>query len=157
MKQSKTNAIRILESHNIPFSTHSYEVDENDLSGISVAQKIGAVEDSVFKTLVARGDKNGINIFCIPVTLELNLKKAASASGNKKIEMVKMKELFDLTGYIRGGCSPIGMKKQYPTYIDETAQLYDEIYISAGVRGMQVKIKTEDLIKIVNGSFAVLT
>ncbi len=153
MKQAKTNAIRILESHNILFTTHSYEVDENDLSGISVAQKIGAVEDSVFKTLVATGDKNGINIFCIPVSLELNLKKAASASGNKKIEMVKMKELFDLTGFIRGGCSPIGMKKQYPTYVDETAQLFEEIYVSAGIRGMQVKILPMELINLIHGQF----
>lgn len=157
MNQTKTNAIRILESYNIPISTYTYEVDENDLSGTTVAQKIGADADSVFKTLVARGDKNGICIFCIPVTLELNLKKAASASGNKKIEMVKMKELFDLTGYVRGGCSPIGMKKQYPTYIDETAQLFDEIYVSAGIRGMQVKVMPENLKRIINGNFKELT
>ena len=156
MKHTKTNAVRILESHNIPFSKHSYEVNKDDLSGTAVAQKIGAAADSVFKTLVARGDKNGINVFCIPVTLELNLKKAASASGNKKIEMVKMKELFDLTGYVRGGCSPIGMKKNYPTYIDETARLFDEIYVSAGIRGMQVKIKPNVLLELINASLAEL-
>jgi len=134
----KTNAIRILEKENIPHSIHTYLVDESDLSGITVANKIGVEPERVFKTLVTRGDKEGINIFCIPVTEELNLKKAAAVSGNKKVEMIKEKELFPLTGYVKGGCSPLGMKKKYPTYIDESAQLYDEIYVSAGVRGMQI-------------------
>ena len=134
----KTNAIRILEKENIPHSIHTYSVDESDLSGITVANKIGVEPERVFKTLVTRGDKEGINIFCIPVSEELNLKKAAAVSGNKKVEMIREKELFPLTGYIKGGCSPIGMKKKYPTYIDESAQLYDEIYMSAGVRGMQI-------------------
>ena len=151
---SKTNAIRILESRGIPFSVHSYEVDEEDLSGGTVAKKIGAEVETVFKTLVAEGDKNGINVFCIPVFEELNLKKAASISGNKKIEMVKVKELLPLTGYIRGGCSPIGMKKEYPTFIEETAQLFEKIYISAGVRGMQICLSPTDLQKTVNASFA---
>ena len=137
----KTNAIRILEKENISHSIHSYDVDESDLSGITVANKIGAEPERVFKTLVTRGDNSTINIFCIPVTEELNLKKAAVVSRNKKVEMIKEKELFPLTGYVKGGCSPIGMKKKYPTYIDETAQLFDEIYISAGVRGMQVRLK----------------
>jgi Cys-tRNA(Pro)/Cys-tRNA(Cys) deacylase len=108
---SKTNAIRILEANDIPYNTASYEVNENDLSGTSVAGKIGEDAEKVFKTLVANGDKNGINIFCVPVTAGLNLKKAALASGNKKIEMIKVKDLLPVTGYIRGGCSPIGMKK----------------------------------------------
>jgi len=148
---NKTNSIRTLEKENISHSIHTYPVsawqsqdgaaDESDLSGITVAKKIGAEPERVFKTLVTRGDKEGINIFCIPVTEELNLKKAAVASDNKKIEMIKEKELLPLTGYVKGGCSPIGMKKKYPTYIDETAQLFDEIYISAGVRGMQVRLK----------------
>ena len=141
----KTNAIRILEKENISHSIHTYDVDESDLSGITVANKIGAEPERVFKTLVTRGDKTGITVFCIPVTEELNLKKAAVASGNKKIEMIKEKELLPLTGYVKGGCSPIGMKKKFPTYIDETAQLSDEIYISAGVRGMQVRLKPEAL------------
>ena len=141
----KTNAIRILEKENISHSIHSYDVDESDLSGITVANKIGAEPERVFKTLVTRGDNSTINIFCIPVTEELNLKKAAVVSRNKKVEMIKEKELFPLTGYVKGGCSPIGMKKKYPTYIDQTAQLFDEIYISAGVRGMQVRLKPEDL------------
>jgi len=154
---SKTNAIRIIESHKILFNTVSYEVDENDLSGETVAKKINANPDSVFKTLVCIGDKSGHIVFCIPVTQELNLKKAAIASGNKKVEMIKLKDLLPLTGYIRGGCSPVGMKKLFPTYIDETAQLFQEIYVSAGVRGTQIKMNPEDLKNIVNGIFTDLT
>jgi Cys-tRNA(Pro)/Cys-tRNA(Cys) deacylase len=150
---SKTNAIRILESKNIPHTTHTYEVDENDLSGTTVAGKIDAKQETVFKTLVVAGDKNGINVFCIPVTEELNLKKAATVSGNKNIEMVKVKDLFNLTGYIRGGCSPIGMKKNYPVFIEETAQLFEKIYVSAGMRGMQVCLSPEDLKNAVNAEF----
>ncbi|HRP92100.1 MAG TPA: Cys-tRNA(Pro) deacylase [Ignavibacteriaceae bacterium] len=153
---SKTNAIRILESHKIKFETLSYEVDENDLSGETVALKIGTDAETVFKTLVCIGDKTGHIVFCIPVTEELNLKKAAIASGNKKVEMIKLKDLLPLTGYIRGGCSPIGMKKLFPTYIDETAQLFDEISISAGVRGTQIKLNPDDSLKIVNGSYVEL-
>ncbi len=154
---SKTNAIRIIESHKILFNTVSYEVDENDLSGETVAKKINADPESVFKTLVCIGDKSGHIVFCIPVTQELNLKKAATASGNKKVEMIKLKDLLPLTGYIRGGCSPVGMKKLFPTYIDETAQLFQDIYVSAGVRGTQIKINPEDLKNIVNGIFTDLT
>lgn len=151
---SKTNAIRILESHKIKFETVSYEVDENDLSGITVANKINAEPESVFKTLVCVGDKTGYVVFCIPVTQELNLKKAAAVSGNKKVEMIKLKDLFPLTGYVRGGCSPIGMKKLFPTYIDETAQLFEMIFVSAGMRGMQIKISPDDLLKIIDGNYA---
>ena len=154
MKLQKTNAVRLLEANNIQHSTLAYEVDENDLSGITVAKKIGVEAEKVFKTLVTRGDKTGINVFCIPVTEELNLKKAAVACGDKKIEMIKEKELLPLTGYIKGGCSPIGMKKHYPTFIDETAQLFEEISISAGIRGMQIMIKPDDLAKIVGNNFA---
>jgi Cys-tRNA(Pro)/Cys-tRNA(Cys) deacylase len=151
---SKTNAIRILEARNIPHSIHLYEVDEDDLSGITVANKINAKQETVFKTLVASGDKNGINVFCLPVTEELNLKKAAAASKNKNIELVKVKDLFEITGYIRGGCSPLGMKKNFPTYIEETAQLFEKIYISAGIRGMQICLSPEDLKNAVNAEFA---
>ena len=154
MKVQKTNAVRLLEASNIRHSVLTYDVDENDLSGITVANKIGVEPERVFKTLVTRGEKTGINVFCIPVTTELNLKKAASVCGDKKIEMIKEKELLPLTGYIKGGCSPIGMKKQYRTFIDETAQLFDKISISAGVRGMQIMIKPENLAKIVEGIFA---
>ena len=151
---SKTNAIRILESHKIKFEKVSYEVDADDLNGETVANKVGAEPDTVFKTLVCVGDKTGYVVFCIPVTQELNLKKAAAVSGNKKIEMIKLKELLPLTGYIRGGCSPIGMKKQFPTYIDETAQLFENIFVSAGVRGMQMKLNSSDLLKLVDGVYA---
>jgi Cys-tRNA(Pro)/Cys-tRNA(Cys) deacylase len=151
---AKTNAMRILEANNIGYTAHHYDVDEEDLSGITVANKINAEPESVFKTLVCEGDKTGLVVFCIPVTEELNLKKAASASGNKKVEMIKMKDLFHLTGYIRGGCSPIGMKKNFPTFIDETAQLFDEIYFSAGVRGIQIKAGPNDLLQITSARFA---
>ena len=154
MKVQKTNAVRLLETNDIQHSILAYEVDENDLSGITVANKISVEPEKVFKTLVTRGDKTGINVFCIPVTEELNLKKAAVACGDKKIEMIKEKELLPLTGYIKGGCSPIGMKKHYPTFIDETAQLFEEISISAGIRGMQIMIKPDELAKIVGNNFA---
>jgi len=153
LKTQKTNAVRLLESSNITHSTLTYEVDESDLSGITVANKIGVEPEKVFKTLVTRGEKTGINVFCIPVTEELNLKKAAAVCGDKKIEMIKEKELLPLTGYIKGGCSPISMKKHYPTFIDETAQLFDEISISAGVRGMQIMVKPNDLLEVVKGKF----
>jgi len=151
---SKTNAIRILESHKIKFETISYEVDENDLSGETVAFKIGVESETVFKTLVCIGDKIGHVVFCIPVITELNLKKAASASGNKKVELIKLKDLFSITGYIRGGCSPVGMKKLFPTFIDETAQLFENIYVSAGVQGTQMKLSPDDLLKIVEAVYA---
>ena len=154
MKVQKINAVRLLETNDIQHSILAYEVDENDLSGIIVANKISVEPEKVFKTLVTRGDKTGINVFCIPVTEELNLKKAAIACGDKKIEMIKEKELLPLTGYIKGGCSPIGMKKHYPTFIDETAQLFEEISISAGIRGMQIMIKPDDMAKIVGNNFA---
>ena len=150
----KTNVIRILELNRIEHSIHTYEIDEDDLSGSTVANKIGADINTVFKTLVAQGDKNGINIFCVPVAVELNLKKAAAISNNKKIELVRVKELFHLTGYIRGGCSPIGMKKQFPTFIEETSQLFDKIYVSAGIRGMQVCLSPIDLLKLIEAEFA---
>lgn len=150
---SKTNVIRILELKGIKHSIHTYEIDENDLSGTLVARKIGAEATTVFKTLVANGDRNGINIFCVPVAEELNLKKAAYASNNKKIELVKVKELLTLTGYIRGGCSPIGMKKHYPAFIEETAQLFEKIYVSAGIRGMQICLSPTDLAVITEAVF----
>lgn len=150
----KTNAIRIIESRKINYETFSYEVDENDLSGQTVAKKVGADPDTVFKTLVCNGDKTSNVVFCIPVTKELNLKKAASASGNKKVEMIPLKELLPLTGYVRGGCSPVGMKKLFPTFVDETAQLYETIFLSAGIRGTQIKMNPDDLLEITNGKYA---
>lgn len=151
---AKTNAVRILESKGIPFSTQAYEVSEEELDAVSVARKIGLDPDTVFKTLVARNEVNGLFVFVIPGSCELDLKKAAKASGSKKIEMIKVKELFDLTGYVRGGCSPIGMKKLFPTFIDETALIFDTISISAGVRGMQIIINPESLVNVVPASLA---
>lgn len=142
----KTNAMRLLEQAGIPYSAIEYEVDEKDLSGEHVAMQIGLPTEQVFKTLVARGEKKGILVFCIPVNTELNLKKAAIAVGDKKIEMIHVKELLGLTGYIRGGCSPVGMKKKYPTFIDETVILFDKITVSAGVRGCQLVVRPDDLI-----------
>jgi len=150
---NKTNAVRILETHKIPHKTFEYDVDEKDLSGTAVALKIGVDAELVYKTLVTRNDKNEILVFCVPVNLELDLKKAATAGGSKKIEMIKLNELQPLTGYIRGGCSPIGMKKNYPVIIEETAQLNEIIYISAGIRGMQIQISPIDLAKITRGNF----
>ena len=143
---TKTNAVRLIEQAGLPCRTAEYEYDENDLNGMHAAKAIGMPSEQVFKTLVARGDRSGILIFCIPVCCELDLKKAAKAAKDKKVDLVAMKELLPLTGYIRGGCSPVGMKRSYPTYIDETAQLYDEIAVSAGMRGQQLLISPDDLI-----------
>lgn len=142
-----------MESKGITFQTFIYEVDKDDLSGETVAHKIGADPDTVFKTLVGRGDKTGPVVFCIPVTAELDLKKAAQISGNKKVEMIAQKELLPLTGYVKGGCSPVGMKKLFPTFIDETAQLFDKIYFSAGIRGTQVLMSAGDLARIIDCTF----
>ena len=150
MKTPKTNAIRLLEKEKIEFKLHTYEVDEANLAAQHVADQLGQDINRVFKTLVLRGDKTGVFICIIPGNKEVNLKKAAKVSGNKNAEMIHMKELLPLTGYIRGGCSPIGMKKQFPTFIDETCILFDTIYISAGVRGMQIELNPEDLCKYVN-------
>lgn len=143
---TKTNAMRLMEQAGIPIRVMEYEVDESDLSGLHAAAELNMPPEQIFKTLVARGDKNGICVFCIPVCCELDLKKAAKISGNKKVEMIHVKELLSLTGYIRGGCSPVGMKKQYPTYIEETAIIYDEIGVSAGMRGAQMLMNPEKLI-----------
>ena len=152
-----TNAMRMLMKANIPFETSEYAVDESDLSGVHAAHELGVDPDCMFKTLVARGDKKGISVFCIPVAEELDLKKCAAVTGDKKIEMIHVKELLGLTGYIRGGCSPIGMKKKYPTYIDETAQLCDKIYGSAGMRGQQIILAPDDLLTCVEAEYADLT
>ncbi|MBM4172334.1 MAG: Cys-tRNA(Pro) deacylase [Ignavibacteria bacterium] len=149
----KTNAVRILESKSIAHSIIQYEFSEDEIDAITVANKIGVDADHVFKTLVTRNEKNEIVVFLIPSNFELNLKKAAKASRSKHIEMIKMKEIQPLTGYIRGGCSPIGMKKNFESYIDETAQLYNDIYVSAGIRGMQIKISPSKLKEVINAQF----
>ena len=152
-----TNAMRMLMKANIPFETSEYAVDESDLSGVHAAHELGVDPDCMFKTLVARGDKKGLSVFCIPVAEELDLKKCAAVTGDKRIEMIHVKELLGLTGYIRGGCSPIGMKKKYPTWIDETAVLYDKIYVSAGARGQQIILAPDDLAACVGAQYADLT
>lgn len=147
---TKTNAVRLVEQAKIPCREHLYDFDENDLNGNHAAEALGFPPEQVFKTLVARGERTGIHVFCIPVCCELDLKKAAKAAGDKKIEMVAVKELLGLTGYIRGGCSPVGMKKKYPTYFDETCILWDEIAVSAGERGHQMVVPPEALAELVN-------
>lgn len=143
---NKTNAARLLDKQQITYALIPYVVDETDLSAIAVAAKLGQNIEQVFKTLVLRGDKTGVFVCVIPGGEEVDLKKASKASGNKNCAMVPMKEILELTGYIRGGCSPLGMKKKYPTYIDESCTLYDHIFISAGVRGLQIEIAPNDLI-----------
>ena len=150
---AKTNAVRLVELAGIPCREAFYEYDEKDLSGIHAAHAVGLPGEQVYKTLVARGDRSGINVFCIPVCFELDLKKAARITGDKKIEMVHVKELLALTGYIRGGCSPVGMKKKYPTYMDETCQLYEQIAVSAGERGHQMILPPEKLAQLVGAEF----
>jgi Cys-tRNA(Pro)/Cys-tRNA(Cys) deacylase len=144
----KTNTARFLDAKSINYELVEYEVDESDLSATTLAKKIGEDIEQIFKTLVLRGDKTGVFVWFIPGNAEVDLKKAAKISDNKNCAMVHQKELLPLTGYIRGGCSPLGMKKLYPTYIHETCQLFDSIFISAGQRGLQFKINPEDLIKI---------
>ena len=151
---TKTNAVRLVQQAGIPCREAFYEFDEQDLSGTHAAQAIGMPQEQVFKTLVARGEKTGINVFCIPVCCELDLKKAARAAGDKNMELVAVKELLGLTGYIRGGCSPVGMKKKYPTFIDETATLWDDIAVSAGARGHQMIVPPLHLSELVGAEFA---
>ena len=146
---TKTNAVRLVQQAGIPCREAFYEFDEQDLSGVHAAQAVGMPEEQVFKTLVARGEKTGINVFCIPVCCELDLKKAAKAAGDKNMELVAVKELLGLTGYIRGGCSPVGMKKHYPPFNDETGTLWDEIAVSAGARGHQMIVPPQPLADLV--------
>jgi len=151
MSRTKTNAVRILETAAIHYELREYEVDEDDLSAPRVAEKIGMPPDQVFKTLVARGDRTGVVMACIPANTELDLKALAAASGNKKVELVPVKDVLGLTGYIRGGVSPVGTRKPYPFYLDETADLWDVISVSAGVRGCQMLLAPDDLIRITEG------
>ena len=154
---TKTNVMRILTAAGIPYRTAEYQYDESDLSGVHAARQINMPMEQVFKTLVAKGDKTGYLVFCIPVAEELELRAAALATGNKKVELIHVKELLPLTGYLRGGCSPIGMKKKFPTYIDETAQLFDEIAVSAGMRGQQIILAPDALLSFAEGEYAALT
>ena len=152
-----TNAMRLLTQAGISFETSEYPLDESDLSGVHAAAMLGVDADCVFKTLVVRGERRGVCVFVIPVAEELDLKKCAAAMGDKRAEMIHVKELLGLTGYVRGGCSPIGMKKKYPTFIDEIATLFDRIYVSAGLRGQQLIIDPQDLRTYTEATFADLT
>lgn len=152
----KTNAIRELDAAKLPYQAGFFEGTEA-LSGVEVARKLGLDQDRVFKTLVTRGKSGTYRVFMIPVACELDLKKAASAAGEKAVAMIKSKELLPLTGYVHGGCSPIGMKKPFPTYIDETAELYESIYFSGGRIGCQLEMALEDLRAIVPVETADLT
>jgi len=153
----KTNAIRMLESKSIPHSIIEYEYNKDSLDATTVARNIGAPEEQVYKTLITRSDRDEIFVFCIPGSSSIDFKKAAKITGSKKIEMIHVKELLPLTGYVRGGCSPIGMKKKYPLYIDELSCLFDHIYVSAGIRGLQIKINPHDLFRICDGIFGDVT
>lgn len=153
----KTNAVRLLERAKIKFEVVPYEVDENNLAATHVAEQLGEDIAQVFKTLVLHGERTGHFVCVIPGDKEVDLKKAAKAVGAKKAEMIPMKDLLPTTGYIRGGCSPIGMKKPFPTFFDDSALNFDFIYVSAGVRGLQVKINPDDLISFVGASTADLT
>ena len=153
-KIKKTNAARILDNLGIDYEIKTYEVDENDLSAVHVAQTAGLDINSVFKTLVTRGDKTGVIMAVIGGAEEIDLKALAKASGNKSVKMIALKELLPLTGYIRGGCSPLGAKKNYPVYLDSNALTQEKISISAGQRGMQLIIKPQDLITAANAKVA---
>ncbi len=146
MTIDKTNAARLLDKAKIKYQLIAYEVDENDLSAVHVASQLNEAVEQVFKTLVLKGDKTGYFVCIIPGAEELDLKKAAKLSGNKSCEMIPMKELLPITGYIRGACSPIGMKKHFPTFIHESCRIFDKIYVSAGKRGLQLHLSPQDLI-----------
>ncbi len=153
---TKTNAMRQLDAAKIPYEALCYEVDENDLSGTHIADQLGMPYEQIFKTIVTRGDKTGYLVFCIPCHKEIDLKAAAIATGNKKVEPVAVKELLGLTGYIRGGCSPIGMKKKFPTYFDKSAEGEERITVSAGVRGIQLLLSREDIVRFTGARLAAI-
>jgi len=156
-KEAKTNAARILDTLGISYELKTYEVDESDLSAVHVAESVGMPIEMVYKTLVCRGDKNGILMAVIPGGGELDLKALAAASGNKRVEMVHLKEVFGLTGYIRGGCSPLGAKKDYPVYLDDRAEKQEVIAISAGKRGEQIILKPADLVQAAKAAVAAIS
>ncbi|MDR0434048.1 MAG: Cys-tRNA(Pro) deacylase [Gracilibacteraceae bacterium] len=150
---TKTNALRILEAAGAPFTAREYDAADGGISGLAVAAKIGQAPERVFKTLVTEGKNTGLNVFIIPAGVELDLKKAAAAAGDKYVEMIKARELEPKTGYIHGGCSPLGMKKRFPTFIDETAELYDTINVSGGRIGLQVELAPGDLARLTDARF----
>lgn len=156
-KINKTNVARLLDKAKVSYELIPYEVDESDLSAVHVAASLGENVEQVFKTIVLHGEKSGYFVCVLPGDYEIDLKRAAKVSGNKKCELLPMKELLPVTGYIRGGCSPIGMKKHFPTYIHHTAEQYPYIYISAGQRGLQIKLNPADLLREARAEYAELT
>lgn len=154
---TKTNAMRMLDAAKIKYEVLTYEVDESDLSGIHIGEQLELPFGMLFKTLVAKGDKTGYIVFCIPVDKEVDLRRAATLTGNKKIEMVHVKDLLSLTGYIRGGCSPVGMKKKFPTYFDSSVTEWERITVSAGMRGAQLLLDREDIVKYTDAQIFSLT
>ncbi len=156
-KSAKTNAVRLVEQKKIPYKEYTYEWSEDHLGAETVAQELQRNQDQLFKTLVAVGNKSGPIVAVIPGNRELDLKKIAKASSNKKVEMLHLRELEETTGYIRGGCSPVGMKKLFPTFIDRSAETKETIIVSAGRRGLQMELAPQNLAKLVNGSFVDLT
>ena len=160
MKKEKTpttNAMRLLEKSHIPFETGTYEYDESDLSGAHAAEVLGIDPDIMFKTLVTRGERMGILVFCIPVCAELDLKKCAASSGDKRVELIHVKELVSLTGYVRGGCSPVGMKKKFPTFFSQKVKDMDLITVSAGIRGIQLLLNAAQLVDYVEAQCCDIT
>ena len=153
----KTNALRILDTHHIPYEVFTYEWSEEQAAGVHVAESLQIPVEQVFKTLVGKGNVTGHVVFCIPVEGELDMKQAARVSGNKSVELIAVKELLPLTGYLRGGCSPLGMKKAFPTYFDASIEHISSVYVSAGLRGMQVQVEPTSLITVVEGTVAPLT
>ncbi len=151
---TKTNAVRLVQQARIPCREAFYDYDVNELNGNHAAEAIGFPPEQVYKTLVAKGNRTGINVFCIPVCAELDLKKAAKAAGDKDMALIPVKDLLGLTGYVRGGCSPVGMKKSYPTYFEESCELFEEIAVSAGERGHQMLLSPMELVRLVNGTLA---
>ncbi len=150
----KTNAMRILESLSIPYRIHTYEVDEEHLDAIHAAGSAGLELERVYKTIVMRNSSKEVFVFCLPAEFEISLKKARALTGSKEIDLIKTTELLPLTGYIRGGCSPLGMKKHYPTFISELAELEDTIFVSGGQRGIQIELRPDDLVRATDAIYA---
>jgi Cys-tRNA(Pro)/Cys-tRNA(Cys) deacylase len=150
---AKTNAMRLLSAAGMSYTVKEYQVDKSDLSAVHAAESLGMPAEQVFKTLVLQGASGSYFVCCIPAASEMDLKKTAKAAKEKSIGLVPMKDILPLTGYVRGGCSPVGMKKQFPTFIDETAQLFDSISVSAGERGVQIIISPEELVEFISAKF----
>ena len=156
-KETKTNAMRILDTLHISYTEHQYDASDGHIDGVAVATKCGLDPDQVFKTLVTQGNDRNFYVFVIPVREELDLKKCAKAAQVKSVEMIHVKDLLKTTGYIRGGCSPVGMKKEFSTFFDETMVLFDTVYVSGGRIGTQIEISPDDLIRVTNGTLTALT